>query len=275
MNETSGDNPPQQVPEVVHGKHVEPPAEELTPRETQNEIREATEAVDRRKEGNPVYDDLKLAWQQEMRWLDKQVEEEKITAEQRTEYLASLFAELESKSDHDQLTNLYTRIAFRQYANKAIRTAERKGERLTVAMIDLDHFKRINDVHGHATGDEVLKEVATYLNEHTRGDVIIGRWGGEEFAAVLPHTDQDEAGLVFERLMEGMPKGMHDGSIDVTASIGYAISAPTDTLETLLDAADASLYRAKEDGRDRAVTVKNGNLITIQPPRAKPPSGQL
>ncbi len=157
----------------------------------------------------------------------------------------------------DPLTGLANRRAFSQSLEEALAGVGRSGEPLAVAMVDVDHFKRVNDTHGHTVGDEVLKRVASSLSSALRRSEICARLGGEEFAVLLPGADEEAAQAVCERLrraIRGAPAAVALGAPHVpavTASIGVAVAAPGEAGEVLLDRADRALYRAKNDGRDR------------------------
>jgi two-component system cell cycle response regulator len=137
-------------------------------------------------------------------------------------------------------------------------SALRNDSSVALLMIDLDHFKRVNDTHGHLVGDAVLRDVAELLISGVRGSDFVGRFGGEEFLVVLPDTDDDGAAAFAERIREridGHAFGGRDGgpSLQMTASIGVATfpAALIESVEDLFARADAALYRAKADGRNR------------------------
>ena len=120
---------------------------------------------------------------------------------------------------------------------------------MSVAMFDIDHFKRINDTYGHHTGDEVLKRVAAGAAAELRSGDTIGRFGGEEFVIVLPDATADAASKVAERVRHAI--GTDSGTPGVTVSIGVAEMAPGETCDALLRRADDALYLAKNEGRNR------------------------
>jgi two-component system cell cycle response regulator len=142
-------------------------------------------------------------------------------------------------------------------------------------MIDVDHFKSINDVHGHAAGDEVLCEVAQRIGRNIRGIDLAARYGGEEFVVVMPDTPLDVALGVAERLCEKMAEQPIAASgaaapIPVTVSIGVAQSeGPTDTPRALLQRADAALYVAKNSGRNRVMPRLVDVLAPVPEPQAR------
>ena len=125
-------------------------------------------------------------------------------------------------------------------------------------MLDIDHFKKINDTYGHAGGDEVLKEFANRLRRGLRGIDLCGRFGGEEFLVAMPDTDAEAANMVADRLRRFIadePFKVAMGSLPVTASIGVTtVRAPADTSKDMLDRADRSLYAAKGAGRNRVMS---------------------
>src|SRR6202008_3547847 len=135
----------------------------------------------------------------------------------------------------------------------------RYQEAFSVLMIDVDHFKRINDAHGHPAGDAVLREMAQLLRETLRRVDSLGRYGGEEFVAVLPHTSPDEARQTAERIRHQVQqRRFHAGESEVRISVSVGMAtcpAPgIDSPAALLRAADKALYRAKEAGRNRVAS---------------------
>jgi diguanylate cyclase (GGDEF)-like protein len=162
-------------------------------------------------------------------------------------------ARLEHVARHDNLTGLLNRGALVTRAERALNTASRDGH--CMLMLDVDHFKRINDSHGHATGDLVLADIAATLRHGLRSDDLIGRIGGEEFAILLPLTSMMAASVMAERLRHAVatkPIATGGGQeIAVTVSIGIAHGQAGTPFNVMLSAADAALYSAKRGGRDR------------------------
>jgi diguanylate cyclase (GGDEF)-like protein len=163
----------------------------------------------------------------------------------------------EEQARTDELTGMRNRRAFYELGEYALSQAARYGHPTSVIILDIDHFKVINDTWGHAAGDETLRLVALIILRTVRTSDIAGRIGGEEFAIVLPRATAADAAAMAERLRVAMARAplWHDkGEIHFTASFGVAEAEGHATLDRLLDAADAALYRAKEQGRDRVVT---------------------
>ncbi|PZD72399.1 putative diguanylate cyclase YcdT [Acaryochloris thomasi RCC1774] len=157
---------------------------------------------------------------------------------------------------HDALTELYNRRHFMETGRRELLLAQRRQQPATLLMIDIDHFKRINDTYGHATGDAVLKKFAIVLLQALRQTDIIGRIGGEEFAIILPDCDAPSSQSVAERIRATMAETRLRNPSDLswTVSIGIAIlDEGTDNLDSLMQKADAALYRAKESGRNQVV----------------------
>ena len=157
---------------------------------------------------------------------------------------------------YDSLTGAYNRRLFMDLAETALSQSRRNGETLSMLLIDLDQFKKINDSYGHASGDEALRYTAKCVRSALRDYDIFGRLGGEEFAVVLNGIDQAQALQVCNRLRETLAAGTicHDThSFGITMSGGIAVARAGDTVESLLSAADAALYRAKDTGRNRIV----------------------
>jgi len=156
----------------------------------------------------------------------------------------------------DTLTGLLNRRAFFDRAQAVWNTAARRTRPLTAAMVDLDHFKKTNDEHGHAAGDEVLKAVAGLLSSTCRTSDVIARWGGEEFLLLLPETTLEQAGVLAERLrsaVESCEVLTKRGTVKVTASFGLADLRGHPNLDALVADADQWLYRAKHAGRNRVM----------------------
>lgn len=165
---------------------------------------------------------------------------------------AHLYAEVGRLAHTDELSGLLTRRALFGRAEELATRAGAEDSHLSCLLLDIDHFKEINDSYGHQQGDEVIRQVAEVFSDSVRANDTVGRYGGEEFCAVLPDTAGDEAYRVAQRICDGVrtlalervPRG-------VTVSLGVAELAPGENLDRLIGRADAALYRAKRAGRDR------------------------
>ena len=166
---------------------------------------------------------------------------------------AQLREQLLQRASTDELTGALTRRAVREQAAPHIAHTRRRTQESAVMMFDLDHFKRINDTHGHPVGDEVLRQAAVVLRRHLRPESLFARYGGEEFIAVVPVLDLPAARRVAERLREAVattPMGA-EGALQVTVSVGITLVDPGEDLDVALQRADAALYRAKHEGRNQ------------------------
>jgi diguanylate cyclase (GGDEF)-like protein len=162
--------------------------------------------------------------------------------------------ELERLSVTDPLTGLYNRRRMMEALENEVRRSRRLKHSFAVLMGDVDNFKEYNDAHGHPAGDDVLKRVATILRQATRDVDLVARYGGEEFFVLMPETGGDGAADVADRVREVLAAEKLPGGAAVTLSFGVAeFPAQGDTPETLIAIADAALYQAKREGRDRVV----------------------
>ncbi|TSE38064.1 putative diguanylate cyclase YdaM [Tepidimonas fonticaldi] len=167
-------------------------------------------------------------------------------------------AELEALATRDPLTGLLNRREFVRQAEHELARARRLGAPLTLIMLDLDHFKAINDRHGHAVGDEVLRQTARYMAGSTRQTDRVARFGGEEFVLLLPDTSAEQAWHLADKLREGLARVcIPTLGVPVTASLGVASVLGTEsvTLEAVLHRADQAMYEAKRSGRNRTVVA--------------------
>jgi len=165
------------------------------------------------------------------------------------------YDELERLARYDTLTGLLNRRAVLERLAEWLRHVERYKGHFCVIMLDLDHFKRVNDDYGHQTGDHVLAKTADILRQSVRQTDVVGRYGGEEFLVLLPRTNRDGAGLVAERIRHFMGRTpMEDGrggSFTITVSLGIASRRDGDQSDSLVNRADGALYTAKNEGRNR------------------------
>ncbi len=178
-------------------------------------------------------------------------------------------AELKRLATIDELTSINNRRNFMDLALKEMKRTARHGRSMALAILDIDHFKIVNDTYGHDYGDFVLRELAAIVMSEIREIDVLGRIGGEEFALVLANTDNDGAAILFERLRVSIEK--HDfqfkgGAVNVTASFGYAVFSEggKETLDGLMKMADRALYAAKHNGRNRFVSFEEVADITKQ-----------
>ncbi len=186
----------------------------------------------------------------------------------RTEDLRRQREQLEEAAMTDSLTGVFNRRAIEMHLREAAALCEQAGEPLTVLMVDIDFFKRINDEHGHLVGDQVLAYVGRALKQSRRRNDVVGRWGGEEFLIALPGCPLVAAERIAEEVravIEGLdfPDADAEG-LSVTTSVGYAVGqvlegdlaeegSATGGAHRLVAAADENLYAAKREGRNRAV----------------------
>jgi diguanylate cyclase (GGDEF)-like protein len=153
----------------------------------------------------------------------------------------------------DELTGLLNRRGFDEHAGTELARARRREASLAVVSFDLDFFKRVNDEFGHDAGDRVLQRFADCLRAERRGTDVVARMGGEEFLALLPDADLDEALAFAERVRAALRSDPGPEAIRITVSAGLAAATAPDSIEPLLKAADMALYAAKSQGRDMAV----------------------
>jgi diguanylate cyclase (GGDEF)-like protein len=212
--------------------------------------------------------------------------------------IVSMQHELRLRATRDPLTGALNRGAVCDVLGAALRRAAETREPISTLLIDIDHFKHINDEHGHPAGDEVLREVVRRLGKELRAGDRIGRYGGEEFVVVLPGCDAGAALTVAERLrcaMAGERFAWASGSLAVTASFGVSTWNEGDSLESLLTRADQGLYEAKRSGRNRValraadhgprsagarrsgsfvVTLSSRPRMAMPAPPSRPPASQ-
>ncbi len=184
---------------------------------------------------------------------------------------ARLYGKIEQIAVTDELTGLFNRRGYFQLGEREFERTLRFNRPLAALMLDIDHFKLVNDIHGHACGDQVLRELADCLRQNTRGIDVAGRYGGEEFALLMPETLLPEAMHLAERLRQSVagliipacpaPGDFPPDEIRITASIGVAIlSKNVPSLADLLGRADHAMYRAKAIGRNRVVAWEEKDI---------------
>jgi diguanylate cyclase (GGDEF)-like protein len=172
-----------------------------------------------------------------------------------------LLEQVQVMAETDPLTGIPNRLMFDRTLHKELSRSDRNGETVGLLLIDIDHFKALNDTYGHQVGDEVLRELALALRQHSRVFDTVARYGGEEFAVIIPAADLTECQEIAERLrleIEQLPL-----QSSVTASIGLAMyPSNADGMDALVRAADEALYESKKDGRNR-VTNSTTDLALI------------
>lgn len=186
--------------------------------------------------------------------------------------LSILNEELEKKNEQlqtlaitDRLTGLYNRHKLDEILVNMMEEARRYGKHFSLAILDIDHFKQINDTYGHQLGDEVLIDVANILQQRIRKTDVVGRWGGEEFLIVLPNSSLKQAAIVLDELRAQISHSNFAPLQSLTISLGLANSDKHPCEDSILAAADEALYRAKSNGRNRLETesghTKNGQKV--------------
>ena len=178
---------------------------------------------------------------------------------------AWLLERVQEMAETDGLTGVSNRRTFEVTLELEVTRAFRNGDRLSLVMCDIDYFKRLNDNHGHQTGDEVLRTVAAALRNASRDFDTVARYGGEEFAVILPNCEEDEAMAIAERLRVGVMDA--ETAVPVTISAGtatYPVNASGGT--SLVHAADAALYESKRGGRNRVTQSKRSLSDDVDPP---------
>ncbi|SDH91056.1 diguanylate cyclase [Pseudomonas panipatensis] len=189
--------------------------------------------------------------------------------QRQREELEAKNRQLEYLAGHDPLTGLFNRRHFDQVVTQELARCTRQPAPLSLLMIDLDHFKFINDRYGHPLGDEVIRHAANQLRKHTRSSDSVARVGGEEFLLLLPDTDEQQARSIAEKLrtlLESTPLPMKDGLLYLTASFGIASlgRGVTSTYERLYSTADQAMYRAKASGRNRVEVLDAAPCGTLE-----------
>jgi diguanylate cyclase (GGDEF)-like protein len=179
---------------------------------------------------------------------------------------ARLFEETQNQAITDSLTTIYNRRGLFQIGEFEFARARRINRPFSAMILDIDHFKRVNDHYGHATGDQALRQLAERCRNGSRAIDLVGRYGGEEFVLLLTETHIGTARVVAERLRQSImdePIQTDSGPLRITVSIGVAEAKSTETLKELIERADESLYEAKRNGRNQVV-VNTGHQVDVQ-----------
>ncbi len=166
-------------------------------------------------------------------------------------------AELDRVSRIDMLTGIFNRRHLDEHLRRVISSARRHGRTVGVLLVDIDHFKDVNDRYGHLAGDAVLIEVARRLQAAIRTEDALGRWGGEEFIAVLTDTPADSIGVLAERMRRAIASApfIVEGGIEITVTVSVGHTDGTDDAEILVHRADDALYAAKGGGRNQVAAA--------------------
>lgn len=175
----------------------------------------------------------------------------------QTQTYKKKLAEQLKLSQTDPLTRLPNRQAYNEKLTKAYQNWQENGQSLTVAVLDIDHFKSINDRFGHAAGDKTLQVVGRQLKQQLVGDAFMARWGGEEFVMLLSDMDNQQVQTILETMrstLSSLPFKFKQEKVTITASFGATSFREGDTPETVFERADSLLYKAKSSGRNRVVT---------------------
>lgn len=154
----------------------------------------------------------------------------------------------------DALTGAKNRSTFDASLDREIKLSQRHGQDFTLLVVDIDHFKKVNDTYGHSTGDEVLKRVATSIQDCIRTTDMLFRYGGEEFAILLSNSDCERSYVIADRILESVRDINFEivgQPLDLSVSIGLACLNVQDNRQSLFDRADGAMYAAKNDGRDQ------------------------
>ena len=209
------------------------------------------------QEANDELGKLNLSYEQ----LVLELKESKEKSERFANELRKANRKLEELAFKDGLTNLFNHRYFQEQLNKAFQRAARYNRQLTLAIIDIDHFKQINDRYGHPVGDEILQEIAKHLYQGSRQTDIVARYGGEEFAIIMDETHWKDAFLAVERLRESVAQrefSVEGEILHCTLSIGLA-NYPEHALDKneIIKFADQALYQAKGNGRNRVEIFSN------------------
>ena len=180
------------------------------------------------------------------------------------------------RADTDALTGILNRAGFNEAFSREFSRARRYHQPLSLVLLDLDHFKNVNDGHGHPAGDKVLEGTARLLESRVRESDLVARWGGEEFAILAPMTEAEGAVLLAEK-MRGLMEVTQFGPVGaVTGSFGVAEMRPDDTVEAMLHRVDEALYSAKDSGRNQVRCAESGvaGVRAAGPGAAKPASSR-
>ncbi len=190
----------------------------------------------------------------ELKNLSKELQKANENLEQkvkeRTKELTQSLEEIKRISIHDHLTKTYNRLKLDQCLENEIKRASRNDDLFGVILLDIDHFKQVNDTYGHLIGDIILKEFAKLLRSNARTTDIIGRWGGEEFLLICPHTNIDGLEILAQNIRQKIESYEFTKVVQITASLGITTYTNTDDSDSLIKRVDDALYEAKNKSRN-------------------------
>lgn len=166
---------------------------------------------------------------------------------------------IEYGATHDLLTGLYNRNYFQDAIEREYASYRRTKQEFSLLMCDIDHFKKINDTHGHVAGDRVLRDLGLLLRSQTRSLDTPVRYGGEEFVIIMPGANREVCTLYAERIRKAVANKRMRGRVRITISIGFCVHTPGMNAEQLIKNADEAMYRAKQKGRNRVVDYDSMN----------------
>jgi diguanylate cyclase (GGDEF)-like protein len=219
------------------------------------------------------YKKYRKHWGEQLKLLSSYVRDGLMDNNEADEIIASIIAEKNRGALTDRKTNTLNSAGFEDEAQSSLTKARREGSPVSLAVLDIDFFKRINDTHGHLTGDAVLNRLGDRLNTMTREDDIVARWGGEEFIILFPNMSEEDIYDAVRRIRKEMSPSIKEQTQEmgfhvdhpVTTSIGIVESNGNYDLTDLMATADDHLYIAKKTGRDKivgtleAATYENDN----------------
>jgi diguanylate cyclase (GGDEF)-like protein len=261
------ETPPPHEPTII-------PSTEPRPLKSLETIRDDVRTIRREATIHPEFSTNAIHWTNQIAVLTKAFQQGELPAQEFNALVGTLLAEKETAAERDPLTDLYRRDAFLDKSSAFLALSRRNEQPASLAYIDLDGFKSINDVHGHHAGDAVLQQVSGFLQSEVREHDVLGRLGGEEFGLLLPFTSEEKAHDVLERLRERMPESVSEALIGmgfviperITMSVGVAPAhfvgnpkekLPDSVLTDLIKEADKRAYIAKEQGKNQVVSTKN------------------